>query len=117
MDHKIHQTAIVEGDKIGANTRIWAFVHILPGATIGDDCNICDHCFIENDVTIGNNVTIKSGVFLWNGVNIDDDVHIGPNVVFYKMMSDIDPSSLLQLQEFQSIKEQVLELIVPSWEE
>lgn len=79
----IHQNAIVEaGARIGARTRVWAFAHILPGAVIGEDCNICDHVFIENDVTIGDRVTIKSGVQLWDGVTIEDDVFIGPNATF-----------------------------------
>jgi serine acetyltransferase len=54
----------------------------LPGAKIGEDCNVCDFVFIENDVTIGNRVTIKSGVQLWDGVRIANDVFIGPNVTF-----------------------------------
>jgi acetyltransferase-like isoleucine patch superfamily enzyme len=78
----IHPNAIVETDKIGANTRVWAFVHILDGAEIGDNCNICDHCYIEYKVKIGNNVTIKCGIYLWEGVTLEDDVFLGPNVVF-----------------------------------
>lgn len=79
----IHTHAIVEpGAMIGAQTRIWAFVHILPGAKIGQLCNICDHVFIENDVIVGDRVTIKSGVQLWNGVRLEDDVFIGPNATF-----------------------------------
>jgi acetyltransferase-like isoleucine patch superfamily enzyme/dTDP-4-dehydrorhamnose 3,5-epimerase-like enzyme len=78
----VHPHAIVETEKIGKNTRVWAFVHILPGAIIGEDCNICDQTFIENDVIIGNRVTIKSGVQLWDGIALDDDVFIGPNATF-----------------------------------
>lgn len=81
-DYFTHPNAIVESNKIGQATRIWAFVHILPGAVIGKDCNICDHVFIENDVTLGDRVTVKSGVQLWDGVRIEDDVFIGPNVAF-----------------------------------
>jgi UDP-2-acetamido-3-amino-2,3-dideoxy-glucuronate N-acetyltransferase len=77
-----HQTALVECDKIGTGTRIWAFVHILPGAQIGSDCNICDHVFIEGNVIVGNRVTIKCGVQLWDGLIVEDDVFIGPNVTF-----------------------------------
>jgi acetyltransferase-like isoleucine patch superfamily enzyme/dTDP-4-dehydrorhamnose 3,5-epimerase-like enzyme len=77
-----HETAIVESDSIGAGTRIWAYAHILPGARIGADCNICDHTFVENDVVIGDRVTIKCGVQLWDGVRIGDDVFIGPNATF-----------------------------------
>ena len=77
-----HPNALVESDQIGDGTRIWAFVHVLPGAVIGTDCNICDHVFIENDVVVGNRVTIKCGVQLWDGVTLEDDVFIGPNATF-----------------------------------
>src|SRR5664279_2941606 len=77
-----HETAIVESPTVGAGTRIWAFVHILPGAVIGANCNICDHTFIENDVKIGDRVTIKCGVQIWDGITIEDDVFIGPNATF-----------------------------------
>lgn len=84
MDIKvfIHSHALCESESIGHGSRVWAFVHILPGAKIGSECNICDHVFIENDVIIGNNVTIKSGVQLWDGLRIGNNVFIGPNVTF-----------------------------------
>ena len=78
----LHDFALLESDNIGAGTRIWAHAHILPGARIGTDCNICDQTFIENDVVIGNRVTVKSGVHIWDGVRIEDDVFIGPSVAF-----------------------------------
>ena len=77
-----HPQALVESSRIGAGTRIWAFAHVLPGAAIGRDCNVCDHVFIENDVVIGDRVTIKCGVQLWDGIRIEDDVFIGPNATF-----------------------------------
>ncbi|MEY4576349.1 MAG: hypothetical protein RL701_1052 [Pseudomonadota bacterium] len=77
-----HPQALVESSRIGARTRIWAFAHVLPGAVLGEDCNICDHVFIENDVQVGDRVTIKCGVQLWDGVRIADDVFIGPNATF-----------------------------------
>ncbi len=80
---QIHPTAIVEnGARVGTGTRVWAFVHILPGAIIGKDCNICDYVFIEEGVKVSNRVTIKCGIYLWKGIIIEDDVHLGPNVVF-----------------------------------
>ena len=82
MTISIHHSAICESQSIGGGTRIWAFTHILPGARIGTDCNICDFVFVENDVQIGDRVTIKSGVQLWDGVRIEDDVFVGPNVSF-----------------------------------
>ena len=87
-----HELAVVESANIGKDTRIWAFAHILPGAVIGTNCNICDHTFIENDVIIGNNVTIKCGVYLWDAIRIEDDVFIGPNATF---TNDKYPKSML----------------------
>lgn len=78
----IHALSDVQSANVGARTRIWQFVVILPEAVIGEDCNICSHCFIENDVVVGNRVTVKSGVQLWDGVRLEDDVFIGPNVTF-----------------------------------
>jgi UDP-2-acetamido-3-amino-2,3-dideoxy-glucuronate N-acetyltransferase len=93
-----HPQALIEpGAKIGDNTRVWAFVHILPGATIGEDCNICDHVFIENDVIIGDRVTIKSGVQLWDGIRLNNDVFVGPNVTF---TNDKFPRSKQYLKQY-----------------
>ena len=78
----IHHLALCESANVGAGTRVWAFAHILKGAVVGADCNICDHVFIENDVVIGDRVTIKSGVQLWDGLRIADDVFVGPNATF-----------------------------------
>lgn len=82
MGASIHPQALCESESVGDGTRIWAFAHVLPGAVIGEDCNICDHVFIENDVIVGNRVTIKSGVQLWDGVRLSDDVFVGPNATF-----------------------------------
>lgn len=79
---KIHETADVQSVSIGAGTKIWQSVVILPGARVGADVNICAHCFVENDVVIGDRVTVKSGVYLWDGVRLDNDVFVGPNVTF-----------------------------------
>jgi UDP-2-acetamido-3-amino-2,3-dideoxy-glucuronate N-acetyltransferase len=78
----IHERALVESDKIGAGTRIWAFSHVMAGAVIGAGCNVCDHTYIEGDVVIGDRVTIKSGVYIWDGMRIEDDVFIGPQATF-----------------------------------
>src|SRR5579863_6992883 len=69
-----HPSAIVEANvTIGSGTKIWAFVHILPGAVVGVDCNICDQIFIEGKVRIGNRVTVKCGVSLWDGLVVEND--------------------------------------------
>lgn len=79
----IHDRAIVEsGVQLGEGTCVWANAHILPGAKLGNDCNICDGVFIENKVTLGDRVTIKCGVQLWDGIEVEDDVFIGPNATF-----------------------------------
>lgn len=78
----IHPLSDVQSTAIGTGTRIWQFVVVLPGATIGQNNNICSHCLIENDVVIGDRVTIKSGVQLWDGLRVGDDVFIGPNASF-----------------------------------
>jgi UDP-2-acetamido-3-amino-2,3-dideoxy-glucuronate N-acetyltransferase len=77
-----HPQALIESESIGRGTRVWAFTHILKGASIGEDCNICDHVFIEGGVSIGDRVTIKCGVQLWEGILLEDDVFIGPNATF-----------------------------------
>lgn len=79
---QIHETALCDGAVIGHRTRVWAFVNILPGAQVGDDCNICDGVFIENNVIVGDRVTVKCGVQLWDGIRVEDDVFIGPNATF-----------------------------------
>lgn len=81
-DFFIHPQALVETGEVGPKTRIWAFAHVLKGASIGANCNIGDHCFIEGKVAIGNEVVVKNGVSIWDGVTIEDRVFIGPNVSF-----------------------------------
>ncbi len=78
----IHPLADVQSDTIGEGTRIWQFVVIMKGATIGRDCNICAHSLVEGGVSIGDRVTVKSGVFLWEGMVVEDEVFIGPNATF-----------------------------------
>jgi acetyltransferase-like isoleucine patch superfamily enzyme/dTDP-4-dehydrorhamnose 3,5-epimerase-like enzyme len=78
----VHAQGLCESTCVGEGTRIWAFAHVLPGAKIGRDCNICDHVFIENDVVLGDRVTVKCGVQLWDGLRVGNDVFIGPNATF-----------------------------------
>ena len=95
----IHESADVKASQIGAGTKIWQCVTVLPGAKIGADVNVCAHCFIEDDVVIGDRVTVKSGVYLWNGVRLEDDVFIGPNVTF---TNDKFPRSKVYPESFLS---------------
>ncbi len=82
MSYFRHPQAIVESEQVGAGTRIWAFAHVLPGARIGRDCNLCDGVFVENEVVVGDRVTIKNGVQLWDGIVLEDDTFVGPNATF-----------------------------------
>ena len=93
----VHPEGICESSSVGAGTRIWAFAHVLPGAKIGIDCNVCDHVFVENDVVIGDRVTLKSGVQLWDGVRLEDDVFVGPNATF---SNDPFPRSKVRPERF-----------------
>lgn len=86
----IHPTALVENDKIGANTRIWAYVHVMAGAQIGKNCNIGDHCFIETGAYVGDNTIIKNGSIIWEGVTLEGGVFVGPRVSF---TNDLYPRS------------------------
>lgn len=90
MNSFIHPMADVQSEKIGNGTRIWQYCVILPGAEVGENCNINCFVFIENDVVIGKNVTIKPGVQVWDGLQIEDNVFIGPNVTF---TNDVYPRS------------------------
>ena len=96
-DYFRHPQALVESERIGRGTRVWAFAHILPGAIVGEGCNICDHTFIENDVVIGDRVTIKCGVQIWDAIRLEDDVFIGPNTTF---TNDPLPRSRQHLEKY-----------------
>lgn len=97
MNYFVHDRGLCESSNIGEGTRIWAFVHVLPGATLGAQCNICDGVFIENDVTIGDHVTVKCGVQLWDGVTLESHVFVGPNATF---TNDIRPRSKVYPETF-----------------
>lgn len=87
----VHDKALVdEGVSLGSGTRVWGFTHLLSGAQIGVDCNICEQVFIEGDVVVGDRVTVKCGVQLWDGLRVENDVFIGPNVTF---TNDLFPRS------------------------
>ena len=100
---KIHPLADVQSKNIGDKTSIWQYVVVLPGAKIGNDCNVCSHCYIENDVVIGDRVTIKNGVQLWNGLRIEDDVFVGPNVTF---ANDLYPRSKQSFELLNTVVKQ-----------
>lgn len=78
----IHPSADVQSISIGQGTRVWQFSVVMPGAKIGQCCNIHSHCVIENDVVLGDRVTVREGARLWDGVRLADDVFVGPNATF-----------------------------------
>lgn len=81
-DQWIHPTAIIEeGARIGTTTRIWQWVHVMPGARIGENGSIGQGCYIGN-VTIGDGCRIQNNVSVYDGVALDDDVFLGPSCVF-----------------------------------
>jgi acetyltransferase-like isoleucine patch superfamily enzyme len=79
---RVHPQGLCESDDVGEGTRVWAFAHVLPGARIGRDCNICDGAFVESRAVLGNNVTVKNSTLVFDGVTCEDDVFLGPNVLF-----------------------------------
>ena len=90
----IHPTAVVDaGAQIGAGTRIWHFSHIMPRAVIGEGCNLGQNVFIDNDVVIGRGVKIQNNVSVYNGVVVEDDVFLGPSVVFTNV---VNPRSFVE---------------------
>ena len=78
----VHPQALCESEEVGRGTRVWAFAHVMAGAVVGENCNICDHVFIESGAQVGNRVTVKNAVLIWDRVVVEDDVFLGPNMVF-----------------------------------
>jgi UDP-2-acetamido-3-amino-2,3-dideoxy-glucuronate N-acetyltransferase len=78
-----HETAVVdEGSRIGDGTRIWHFSHIMPGCEIGENCNIGQNVVVSPKVKLGNNVRVQNNVSIYEGVTCEDDVFLGPSMVF-----------------------------------
>ncbi len=83
MAELIHESAIVDaGAKIGSNTKIWHFTHVMPKAIIGSDCVLGQNVFVGDRVVIGDRVKIQNNVSLYDGIACEDDVFIGPSAVF-----------------------------------
>lgn len=89
----VHEKGLCESDDVGSGTRIWAFAHVLAGARIGRDCNICDGAYIESGAVLGDRVTVKNQVLVYDGVEVGDDSFLGPGVVF---TNDPNPRSKLR---------------------
>jgi len=83
MNYFAHQTAVIdEGCQIGDGTKIWHFSHIMPDCVIGKNCNIGQNVVISPQVVLGNNVKIQNNVSVYTGVICEDDVFLGPSMVF-----------------------------------
>lgn len=83
-----HPSAFIdEGCVIGEGTKIWHFSHIMPNCTIGKNCNIGQNVVISPDVVLGNNVKIQNNVSIYTGVSCDDDVFLGPSMVFTNVIN------------------------------
>lgn len=83
-----HETAIVDpGCVIGKGTRIWHFSHIMPGCIIGEGCNIGQNVVISPEVVLGRNVKVQNNVSIYTGVVCEDDVFLGPSMVFTNVIN------------------------------
>ncbi|MDG2153848.1 MAG: DapH/DapD/GlmU-related protein [Crocinitomicaceae bacterium] len=83
MSYYAHETAVIDqGCEIGEGTKVWHFSHIMPNCKIGLKCNIGQNVVVSPDVTLGNNVKVQNNVSIYSGVNCEDDVFLGPSMVF-----------------------------------
>jgi UDP-2-acetamido-3-amino-2,3-dideoxy-glucuronate N-acetyltransferase len=82
-DYFVHESSYVDdGAQIGVGTKIWHFCHVMSGARIGSRCNIGQNVFIAANVVIGDNVKIQNNVSIYTGVTLEEDVFLGPSMVF-----------------------------------
>lgn len=87
-DYFAHETAIVDdGCEIGKGTKIWHFSHVMPNCVIGEGCNIGQNVVISPEVVLGNNVKVQNNVSIYTGVICDDDVFLGPSMVFTNVVN------------------------------
>lgn len=88
MNYFAHPTAVIdEGSNVGAGTRIWHFCHVSPGSIIGNNCTLGQNVYIGPGVNIGNNVKIQNNVSVYEGVICEDDVFLGPSMVFTNVIN------------------------------
>ncbi len=87
-DYFAHETAVLdEGCKIGAGTRIWHFTHVMPKAVIGRNCILGQNVMVANKATVGDNVKIQNNVSVYEGVTCENDVFLGPSMVFTNVLN------------------------------
>src|SRR6476620_9062420 len=101
MSYFSHPTAVIDNDcEIGEGTKIWHFSHIMPGSTIGKNCNLGQNVVVSSGVVLGNNVKVQNNVSIYTGVTCEDDVFLGPSMVFTNV---INPRSfVVRKDEFKS---------------
>jgi len=88
MDYFVHESSYVDqGATVGTGTRIWHFCHVMPGVRLGRTCNIGQNVFIDSNVVVGDNVKIQNNVSIYTGVTIEDDVFLGPSMVFTNVVN------------------------------
>ena len=87
-DFFAHETAVIDrGCFIGIGTKIWHFSHIMPNCTLGENCNIGQNVVVSPDVILGNNVKVQNNVSIYTGVICEDDVFLGPSMVFTNVIN------------------------------
>lgn len=87
-DYFAHSTAVIDaGCKIGKGVKIWHFSHIMPNCVLGDNCNIGQNVVISPEVVLGKNVKVQNNVSIYTGVTCDDDVFLGPSMVFTNVIN------------------------------
>jgi len=100
MEYSAHPTAVIdERAQIGEGTKIWHFSHIMPGCTIGKNCNLGQNVVVSPGVILGNNVKVQNNVSIYTGVVCEDDVFLGPSMVFTNV---INPrSAIVRKDQYQ----------------
>lgn len=98
-DYFAHETAVIDdGVQIGAGCRIWHFTHIMTGSVMGENCNLGQNVVVSPDVVLGKNVKVQNNVSIYTGVTCEDDVFLGPSMVFTNV---INPrSAIIRKEEF-----------------
>lgn len=101
MNYFVHQTAVIDtGCIIGDGTKVWHFSHIMPNSTLGKNCNIGQNVVVSPEVVLGNNVKVQNNVSIYTGVICEDDVFLGPSMVFTNV---INPrSAIIRKDEYKT---------------
>jgi UDP-2-acetamido-3-amino-2,3-dideoxy-glucuronate N-acetyltransferase len=99
MKYFVHETAVIdEGCQIGNGSKIWHFSHIMPNSKLGENCNIGQNVVVSPNVVLGNNVKVQNNISIYTGVTCEDDVFLGPSMVFTNV---INPrSAIIRKEEY-----------------